>query len=96
VEAVLWRNSEGGYSNYFTYSAFRCGYAFSSSVFLITNFVQYKNVKGYYDIWGVGSAYPIIVISNTDWRDTTTAWTSLGTITFPQSSSGYILVRRLV
>jgi hypothetical protein len=29
------------------------------------------------------------------WNDTTTAWTSLGTIVFPQQTSGYILVRRL-
>ncbi|MGC8869617.1 MAG: hypothetical protein ACP5PT_00805, partial [Brevinematia bacterium] len=30
------------------------------------------------------------------WKDTTTPWTSLGTITFPQSTSGQILVRRIV
>jgi hypothetical protein len=29
------------------------------------------------------------------WNDYTTQWTSLGTITFPVSTSGYILVRRL-
>jgi len=29
------------------------------------------------------------------WLDTTTAWTSLGTINFPSSVSGTILVRRL-
>jgi len=29
------------------------------------------------------------------WKNNTTAWTSLGTITFPQPMSGYILVRRL-
>ncbi|MGB9730102.1 MAG: hypothetical protein ACPL1B_09605, partial [Thermoprotei archaeon] len=29
------------------------------------------------------------------WKDTTTAWTSLGTITFAQSTSGQILVRRI-
>jgi hypothetical protein len=30
------------------------------------------------------------------WKDTTTAWTSLGTITFTQSTSGQILVRRIL
>lgn len=29
------------------------------------------------------------------WNDTTTNWTSLGTITLPSTSSGYILIRRL-
>jgi hypothetical protein len=32
---------------------------------------------------------------NCVWNDYTTEWTSLGTVTFPASSSGYILVRRL-
>jgi len=32
---------------------------------------------------------------NSVWNDYTTSWTSLGTITFPKSSSGFILVRRL-
>lgn len=29
------------------------------------------------------------------WNDTTTAWTSLGTITFPQAQSGKIVIRRI-
>jgi len=33
---------------------------------------------------------------NCVWNDYTTSWTSLGTITFSKSSSGFILVRRVV
>jgi hypothetical protein len=69
---------------------------FASSVFYVTNFVQYKNVKGIYDMYGIGGSYPALFIFSTDWQNTTTPWTSLGTITFPQASSGYIVVRRLV
>jgi hypothetical protein len=92
----VYRNTSNLGSNYFTYSAFRVGAVFTSSVFYVTNFVQYKNVKGIYDEYGLSYDYPGLIIFSTDWRDTTTLWTSLGTITFPQSSSGYILVRRLV
>ena len=94
--ASLFRYLGEGNSSYDTYSAFRCGVAFVSSFFYITNFVQYKNVKGIYDIYGLRNDTPALVVFSTDWRDTTTPWTSLGTITFPQSTSGYIIVRRLV
>lgn len=47
-------------------------------------------------IIGASYSYPDLNIFSTDWRDTTTPWTSLGTIVFPQPSSGYIIVRRLV
>lgn len=96
VYAEVYRNSGGEASNYVTYSAFKCGYVFVSSVFYITNFVQYKNVKGIFDTYGYSNGYPCLVIFSTDWRDTTTPWNSLGTIVFPQATSGYIIVRRLV
>ena len=96
VYAGLVRSSSASGSSYITYSAFRVAYAFVSSVFYITNFVQYKNVIGIYDIYGISNGYPCLVIFSTDWRDTTTPWTSLGTIVFPQNTSGYIIVRRLV
>jgi hypothetical protein len=95
VYADLSRNSNFSSSGYFTYSSFRCGSVFSNSTFFITNFTQYKNLKGICDVYGVSTGYPALLIFTTDWRDTTTAWTSLGTITFPQATSGYILVRRL-
>jgi len=90
------RNFSGLYSNYETRSAFICGWAFSNSTFYITNYTQYKNLKGFYEIYGRSNYFPAITVFSTDWRDTTTPWTSLGTITFPQQTSGYILVRRLV
>jgi hypothetical protein len=79
-----------------TLSAFRCGRAVASSVFYITNFTQYKNVKGIYDIYRISNTYPSVTTFSADWRDTTTPWNSIGTITFPQLTSGYVLVRRLV
>jgi hypothetical protein len=94
--AQVYRYTEGLASDYLTYSAFRCGIAFSVSTFHITNYTQYKNIKGFYESWGISYFYPRITAFSTDWRDTTTLWTSLGTITFPQATSGYILVRRLV
>jgi hypothetical protein len=89
-------NRSGGSSNKATYSAFRVGWGFPNATIFITNYTQYKNVRGFYDINGTSNEFPTIDIFSTDWQDTSTAWTSLGTVSFPQSSSGYILVRRLV
>jgi hypothetical protein len=96
VYAELFRNSSGIGSSYTVYSAFRCGWGWTNSTFYITNFTQYKAIKGFYDAWGYSDKWPILIIIACDWRDIVTVWTSLGTITFPQSTSGYILVRRLV
>jgi len=96
VVAWMYRGSDGFSSSYPTYSAFPCGWAFSNSTFYITNYTQYKNLKGFFDMYGVEDAFPYILVFSTDWQNTTTSWTSLGTITFPQSTSGYILIRRLV
>jgi hypothetical protein len=94
--AELYRHSSDGSSNYYNYSAFRIGWAYTSLYCIITNRTVYKNIKGFEDIYGVDYSYPDLGIIATDWRDTTTSWTSLGTITFPQKRSGQILVRRLV
>lgn len=96
VYAQVYRNLDVASSNYMTFSGFECGWGFTNSAFYITNFVQYKNVKGIYDQYGFSFSYPAVFIFSTDWRDTATPWTSLGTITFPQLTSGYFLVRRLV
>jgi hypothetical protein len=96
VYADLHRNSNGSGSAYEVYSAFRCGWRFSNSTFYITNTTQYKNIKGFYDVYGFSVDFPTIAVFSTDWRDTITPWVSLGTITFPQQTSGYILVRRLL
>jgi hypothetical protein len=94
--AELYRNSNDNDSHYYKYSAFRIGWAYTSLYCIITNRTVYKGIKGFEDIYGLEYSYPDLGIFATDWRDTTTSWTSLGTITFPQDTSGQILVRRLV
>ena len=75
-------------------NAFIIGYGISDTRVYITNFTSNKSTRVFY--FQTGFSYsPSITINVSSWNDTTTAWTSLGTITFPQSSSGYILVRRL-
>jgi len=93
--AHVYRNANGLLSGYLQYNAFRIGYAFSCITAWITNRTQYKNVHGIFDLYGISEAYPSAYTFSTDWRNTTTAWTSLGTVVFPQSTTGEILVRRL-
>jgi hypothetical protein len=88
--------SNGLGSSYLTYSNFRIGYSYSSITIYITNRTVYKNVKGLYDSYGRPEYFPRIIIFSTDWRNTTIEWNKLGTVVFPQSSSGTILVRRLL
>ena len=95
VYVCLYRTSSDSGSACIGYSAFVFGSGYTNLTCFITNFTQYKNVRGFYDIWGFSLDYPAIVIFSSDWRDTTTVWTSLGTIVFPQATSGYILIRRL-
>jgi hypothetical protein len=78
-----------------TYSSFRIGWAVASSRAYISNFTTNKHIREIASQTGISSS-PTILVNTCFWNDTTTAWTSLGTITFPQSSSGYILIRRLV
>jgi len=93
--AQFFRSLYGFYSHHELYSAYRIGFLISCITAWVTNRTQYKNVRGIYDIYGVSFDYPTSHAFSTDWRDTTTAWTSLGTVVFPQSTSGEILVRRL-
>jgi hypothetical protein len=93
--AQLYRNGSTLSSDYLTSSGFDLGYGFVSATYYITNFTQYKNVRGFLDYYGSSNTYPDAFIVSTDWHDTTIAWTSLGTVTFSASTSGYILVRRL-
>jgi len=78
-----------------TVSAFYLGDNYTSSIVYITNFTTAKYIKGYTMNWGNIVDISTIVIHSCVWNDTTTSWSSLGTITFPQASSGYVLVRRL-
>jgi len=77
-----------------TYNAFRISWAGAHVRVYIHNITVAKNVKSFAYVWdsvnGCG-----IAIELTYWNDTTTLWTSLGTITFPERYSGYILIRRL-
>ncbi len=75
---------------------FRLGYAFGSSRCELINFAGYKCAKGMYDIYGIASSWPFMCIFDTVWQNTTTAWSSLGTIHFAQNSTGFILIRRIV
>jgi len=93
--AEVYRSGNGLGNNYIQYSAFRIGFAFSCTTAWITNRTQYKNVCAINDMYGTSVNYPALGVFSSGWRDTTTSWTSLGTVVFPQSSSGEILVRRL-
>jgi hypothetical protein len=78
-----------------TYSAFRVGAGYPNSFYIITNRTVYKNAKGFDDCYGSATGFPIMHIATNDWQDTTTSWTSLGTIVFPQNTSGEILIKRI-
>jgi len=93
--AEYWRNSSGFSHAYTNISAFKIGQAFSAVVAWITNRTQYKNVRAFTDVYGISTGWATIRVMSTDWRDTTTPWTSLGTVIFPQNSSGTIIVFRL-
>jgi len=73
-----------------TYSAFRIGWFNATSIVFISNFTTSKNTRNN-DV----NPYPVDHFGACLWNDTTTSWTSLGTITFPQATTGYVLVRRL-
>lgn len=92
VYAEMYRNSGGHYSSYVTFSAFMIGWGQSHTQCTIVNWTTFKSVIGMFNFYGG----PAIQTFATNWRDTTTIWNSLGTIVFPQTSSGYIIVRRLV
>jgi len=92
--AEVWRDASAQSSSCPQNSAFVIGRAFSTITAWITNRTQYKNVRALLDYYGISSTWPAIRAISSDWRDTTTEWTSLGTIVFPQSTSGEILVFR--
>jgi len=93
--AEVWRNNSSLGSSYVQSSAFKIGWSLSCITALITNRTQYKNVRCLTDNYGVSTDWPTVSVVSSDWRDTTTPWTSLGTVIFLPSTSGEILVRRL-
>lgn len=82
-------------SIYSTFSSFRIAWEFSHMITQILNYTQIKSIISLTCSYGDASSYPTASFSTTNWRDTTTTWTSLGTVTFPQNSNGTILVHRI-
>ena len=81
----------------FSGSAFFIGFGVPFSVVWIINRQEFRKILTYAAAYNApGAFYPSIHIINCEWRNTTTPWTSLGTITFPQSTSGTIIIRRLI
>ncbi len=81
--------------NSLTYSAFCIGMAFSFLTLLIQNYTKQKGITGQELKWGTQPHFAVTIHFSCSWLDTTTQWTSLGTVVFPQSTTGQILVRRL-
>jgi hypothetical protein len=75
-------------------SAFILSWAGAHARIYIQNLTVAKSVRSLTHVWSSGAGC-YLEIHSCYWNDTSTDWTSLGTITFPQSYSGYILVRRL-
>jgi hypothetical protein len=76
-------------------SGFYVGESFMAGVVFISNFTTFKTTR-VLQIESASSYPSVLRVGGSIWNDTTTSWTSLGTITFPQATSGYVLVRRLV
>jgi len=75
-----------------TYSSFRIGTGVVATTVFISNYTTLKTVRLIDIATGFGST--VANFATCIWNDTTTSWTSLGTVIFPQATSGYILVRR--
>ncbi|MDM7320218.1 MAG: phage tail protein [Fervidobacterium sp.] len=61
----------------------------------IVNTTQYKSVISHANLYGTPTEFPGLLLHYCNWRDTTTPWTSLGTIAWPQPSSAIIIVERI-
>jgi hypothetical protein len=78
-----------------TFNSFRIGWAIVDTKTFIINYTTHKTIRTLNMQTGTSAGILSVTIESCVWNDTTTPWTSLGTITFPQSTSGYILIRRL-
>jgi hypothetical protein len=79
-----------------TETGFYLGASFIVAFALIINQKQYKNVRSISNLYGRSDYNPLYLEASTDWRNTTTEWTSLGTIVYPAPAKGEIIVRRLM
>ena len=86
-------NSALGHGTY-TYNAFRISYAIGDAKVYIINYTSHKSIKGL-DMQTGTTDMPVVHSYASTWNDTTTPWISLGTITFPQPTSGVILIKKL-
>jgi len=87
-----WITTASSGTNNITYSSFRIGNGVVATTVFISNYTTLKTVRLIDINTGFGST--MVNIASSIWNDTTTSWTSLGTVMFPQASSGFILVRR--
>lgn len=96
VTAAMYRDNINHSSWYATVSAFSINSYFAFNIFYVTNRTVYKGIISFVNEYGTGNTYPDIVCSGQNWRDTTTEWTSLGTVQFGCAQKGTILIRRLL
>jgi hypothetical protein len=96
IFSYIFRHRDIFSSTYETSHHFYIGAGYANISMWIINRKQYKNVRSIADTYGAITYYPVIVEISNDWRDTTTEWISLGTIVFPMTTSGEIIVRRLM
>jgi len=95
--SVIYRGGAQFSSFYNTiFPGFSIGASFTVAIAWIINRKEYKNVRAISNPYGWSGYYPLYWEVSTDWRDTTTEWTSLGTIVYPGLASGEIIVRRLM
>jgi ribosome biogenesis protein Nip4 len=87
------------YHDYILTSAFLIGYGLSFSITWVNNTSQNKRIFSYSANPGIyyNDQYPVrIFLSSSFWNNATTPWTSLGTISFPITVSGTIIIHRLI
>lgn len=94
--AEMYRNYNAHSSSYENLSSFRLNYSIPHNFAIIRNLTVYKSITGFGDNYGYPDAYPVTVTFSSVWRNTSTPWTSLGTVIFPQNTSGYILIQRIL
>jgi hypothetical protein len=93
---IIVRDGNNFASHYnLTFDAFRIAHSISFIDLTIQNFTTAKLVKSILLMWGTSVHFPTLEIDVSAWNDTTTAWTSLGTLVFPVSTSGKVIVERL-
>ena len=91
------RYDGGGGNITIIYNSFRIGWfgTFTTQC-RIDNFTVNKTIAGLYRGSVQGVSWSMIGAFTNTWEDTTTVWTSLGTIALPVAQSGVILVKRVL